>query len=96
VDKLGGLPDAIASAAVRAKLGQDYKVRYIEKQLGWKEQLMADLMRGAVRISGGGEALPAHAPAFLAPARALARQAEAYASFNDPNGVYAYCPYAAE
>ena len=32
VDKLGGLGDAIASAAARAKLGSDYSVRYIERE----------------------------------------------------------------
>lgn len=96
VDKLGGLPDAIAAAAVRAKLGKDYQVRYIQKRMNWKEQLVADLMSGAVRLTGGEAALPAHVPAWLEPARALARQAEVYARFNDPNGMYAYCPYAVE
>jgi protease-4 len=96
VDKLGGLPDAIAAAAARAKLGKDYRVRYVEKKMDWKEKLVADLLSGAVRLSGGEAALPAHVPAWLAPARALARQAGVYARFNDPNGMYAYCPYAVE
>jgi len=32
VDRLGGLGDAIASAASRAKLGSDYSVRYVERE----------------------------------------------------------------
>ncbi|MET0231757.1 MAG: S49 family peptidase, partial [Rhodanobacteraceae bacterium] len=32
VDRLGGLGDAIASAASRAKLGGDYSVRYVERE----------------------------------------------------------------
>ena len=32
VDKLGGLGDAIAAAASRAKLGSDYSVRYVERE----------------------------------------------------------------
>jgi protease-4 len=32
VDKLGGLGDAIASAAARAKLGKNYQVRYVEHE----------------------------------------------------------------
>lgn len=96
VDKLGGLPDAIAAAAARAKLGKDYQVRYIEKKMNWKEQLVADMMSGTARLAGGEAAMPARVPAWLAPARALARQAEVYARFNDPNGMYAYCPYAGE
>ena len=39
VDKLGGLDDAVKVAATRAKLGEDYKVRFIEKELGWKQKL---------------------------------------------------------
>ena len=96
VDKLGGLPDAIAAAAARAKLGKDYQVRYIQKKMNWKEQLVAGMMSSAARLAGGETVLPAHVLAWLAPARALAHQAEVYARFNDPNGMYAYCPYAGE
>ncbi len=39
VDKLGGLDDAIAAAAARAKLGGDYQVRYVERELGTFERL---------------------------------------------------------
>ena len=40
VDKLGGLGDAIASAASRAKLGTDYRVRYIEHEPSTWERLL--------------------------------------------------------
>jgi protease-4 len=33
VDKLGGLDDAIAAAAARAKLGDRYQVRYVEREM---------------------------------------------------------------
>jgi protease-4 len=39
VDKLGGLDDAIAAAATRAKLGSDYSVRYIEREMSTWERL---------------------------------------------------------
>ncbi|NCT66972.1 MAG: signal peptide peptidase SppA [Rhodanobacteraceae bacterium] len=39
VDKLGGLDDAIAAAAARAKLGTDYQVRYVERELSTWERL---------------------------------------------------------
>ncbi|MGN6520185.1 MAG: signal peptide peptidase SppA [Dokdonella sp.] len=39
VDKLGGLDDAIAAAASRAKLGSNYQVRYIERQMSTWERL---------------------------------------------------------
>lgn len=39
VDKLGGLEDAIAAAAARARLGSDYRVSYVERQLSAWERL---------------------------------------------------------
>lgn len=96
VDKLGGLPQAIESAAARAKLGKDYKVRYIEKELDWKQRLVTDMMAGAaVYLGQPADAGVSHLP-FLRETRALARQAMLYARFNDPRGMYAYCPYAVE
>ena len=43
VDKLGGLGDAIAAAASRAKLGDNYSVRYVEQQLSTWERLALSL-----------------------------------------------------
>jgi len=39
VDKLGGLDDAIAAAAARAKLGDRYQVRYVEREMTTWERL---------------------------------------------------------
>ena len=42
VDKLGGLGDAITSAAARAKLGKDYQVRYVEREpSAWERFLLS-------------------------------------------------------
>jgi protease IV len=42
VDKLGGLNDAIAAAASRAKLGGDYGVRYVEREPStWERFLLS-------------------------------------------------------
>ncbi|MFT4197212.1 MAG: signal peptide peptidase SppA [Pseudoxanthomonas sp.] len=49
VDQLGGLKDAVADAAARAKLGskpEDYRVRYVEKALSPFEQFLAGLSSG--------------------------------------------------
>ena len=43
VDKLGGLGDAIAAAASRAKLGDDYSVRYVERELSTWERFALSL-----------------------------------------------------
>jgi protease IV len=39
VDRLGGLGDAVAAAAARAKLGSNYHVGYVERELGAWERL---------------------------------------------------------
>ncbi len=41
VDKIGGLDDAVASAAVNADLGEDYQVWYFEEQPTQREQLLS-------------------------------------------------------
>ncbi|MRR12777.1 signal peptide peptidase SppA, partial [bacterium] len=51
VDKLGGLQDAIASAAAKAKLGKTYQVTYVEKERSLKEKLMAGLSVRASRVA---------------------------------------------
>ncbi|MBZ0222373.1 MAG: signal peptide peptidase SppA [Dokdonella sp.] len=57
VDKLGGLTDAIAAAAARAKLGDTYQVRYVEPPMSpWQRIAMAiggsDAAVGIARWSG--------------------------------------------
>lgn len=47
VDKLGGLDDAIAAAAERAKLGSEWQTRYIEKSAGALEQFLLNLSDSA-------------------------------------------------
>jgi protease-4 len=48
VDKLGGLAEAIASAAEHAKLGKNYKVQFVEKERKFSEKLIAELMGSAL------------------------------------------------
>ena len=57
VDKLGGLTDAIAAAASRAKLGSSYQVRYVERPMStWQRLAMtiggSDTMVRFARWSG--------------------------------------------
>ncbi len=57
VDKLGGLTDAIAAAAARAKLGSGYPVRYVERPMStWQRLAMtiggSDAMVRVARWSG--------------------------------------------
>lgn len=90
VDHLGGLDQAIASAAEKAGLGEDYGVRYVEKEIGWQQQLMADLIARASTVFGPTERLrtPSLQTRLLDVLRA---QTEMLESLNDPNGTYAHC-----
>jgi len=91
VDQLGGLSDAIASAAQLAGLGDDYAVRYIEKELDFEDRVMLALLDDVsawYRPSGDSSSSPLLQDSLMA---FLSRQAEILSRFNDPNGIYADC-----
>jgi len=44
VDKIGGLNDAIASAAEHVKLGKNYQIKYIHPEAGMRELIMKSLL----------------------------------------------------
>ncbi|SFR92405.1 protease-4 [Dyella sp. OK004] len=90
VDQLGGLGDAIADAAKRAKLGGNAPVHYIEAPLGGFEQFLVGLNDNAATaaLQAYGVRLPswvAQLPA-MAPELKLLRTAQS----GSPN-IYAYC-----
>jgi len=92
VDNLGGLEDAIASAAALAELGDDYGVRFIEKELDFSEQLMIDMMSGFAERFGPSLGRAVGRPAFHELfTDHLARHAELLTSMDDPHGMYAHC-----
>jgi protease-4 len=96
VDKLGNLPDAIASATRLAKLPKGARVWYVEKEKTFRERLLAMLMEGRVSLVRelGFPPAEAETPTPSPAMRALAGQLHETAlllSLNDPNGAYAYC-----
>lgn len=90
VDKLGGLDDAIKAAATRAKLGEKYKVRYIEKEMTWKEKLVRSLVTRAAAGAGEETRTSRAAAPYLAVARMLARQEAELAILAEGSPVLAY------
>ena len=92
VDNLGSYQDALNAAAKRAKLGDDYKVEYIEPALGWREAL-------AHAVAGAGRARYARAwcrssdvdAARAACSRRSKRSSRGLSRFTDPMQVYYYC-----
>ena len=95
VDRLGGLREAIASAAEMAKLPKDARVWYVEKEKTFKERLMANFLEGRTRLARA-FGFPAEEPPPAAPPAVRAvldrlRETRGLLSLNDPNGVYAHC-----
>ncbi len=97
VDRLGGLPDAIVSAAKMAKLFEGkYRIWYVEKEPSFHEKLLSHLLEVRARLSralGFVVEEPEPSPPPLAVRAVLGRLGETarLLAFNDPNGVYAWC-----
>jgi protease-4 len=94
VDKLGGLREAIASAAERAKLPKDHRTWWVEEEQKFAERVLSKLMKGTLRVAGwlGVEVGTPETPALPPALRALQIQvagAERLLRLNDPQGVYA-------
>ncbi len=96
VDQLGGLDQAIESAAKRAKLEKGYRVWYVEKEKTLRERIASMLSAQALElVAGAGWTREASAPAAAASlagrVRALQADVERLSRWNDPRGVYAHC-----
>jgi protease-4 len=96
VDELGGLDQAIASAARRAKLGKGYRVWYVEKQKTLRERLVSMLAARVVALADaagwiGEISPPASRLSVAGRLRDLQRDVDRLSRWNDPRGVYAHC-----
>jgi protease-4 len=98
VDQLGGLDQAIESAAKRAKLEKGFRVFYLEKEKTLRERVAEMLVTGALDVvrtagfSAGEPARPAAAvPSLMGRLRAIGAEVERLSRWNDPRGVYAHC-----
>jgi protease-4 len=99
VDELGGLSDAVASAARRAGLDEDYGVRYLEQELSFEENLMISMLSRVHAALGPalGPVLKARHPVSLrgsvasAMGRFFEREMATFSQFQDPRGIYAHC-----
>jgi protease-4 len=97
VDRLGGLPEAIASAAKRAKLPEGkYRVWYVEKEKSFRETLLEHLLDVRVRLSRAlglatEEPEPPLPPAAVRAVLDHLRDTATILAMGEPNGVYAWC-----
>ena len=92
VDQLGGLDDAIASAAELAGIGEgDYGEITIETKLSPTEQMIVDFLSAVKSIGidpAGFVSAPAPIEAF---ATKLQQLLVGVTQFNDPKGIYSHC-----
>ncbi|MCX6581528.1 MAG: signal peptide peptidase SppA [Candidatus Aminicenantes bacterium] len=99
VDRLGGLEDALKSAAKLAKLGDNFGVKYFRKKPGAYDRLIANLF-SKITAENGSTAVGGQGNQPLNPVnnmlRLVNRQMQMLSQFNDPNGLYAYWPYSVE
>lgn len=93
IDRIGGLKDAIGAAAKRAGLknGQ-YGVSYREKQLNWREALVRNVRADGMRVAVTAGLVSAPRPGLARALTALDSMVDSVAAFNDPRGLYLYCP----
>jgi protease-4 len=98
VDELGGLDQAVESAAKRAKLEKGFRVWYVEKEKTLRERVAQLLFTAALDVArgaglGAGETTrpAAVVPSFTGRLRALGAEVERLSRWNDPRGVYAHC-----
>lgn len=91
VDQLGGLEEAISSAAKLAGLEEGYAVRFIEKEPSFGQELMTALLTTA-QVHFGPIQLN-ESPRGLEKLMLdnIAEHREFLAQFSDPRGVYAHC-----
>ena len=92
VDRLGGFDEAVRSAAELAGLAEgDYRLDYVEQQLGFAERLLLDLTARAAPLA---RALAAQKqwPQTVSRWVEAAMEPLAFAErLNDPRGLYLYC-----
>lgn len=93
VDHLGGMSDALKSAAKLAKLGENFRVKYIREKLTLQQRMISKLFSEIATPETTGIKVRQPLNPFAGMLRMLAQQVQTFSQFNDPNGVYAYCPY---
>jgi protease-4 len=88
VDKLGGLRDAVKSAAAKADLN-DYETIYIRKPLTAREKIVQGLNRLFYALFNDVFSIDLHPSVKLL--NSLENELGPAMQFNDPRGLHAYC-----
>jgi len=91
VDHLGDLDAAVAAAAQRAGLADDYHFRYVEKQLSLRDKIIRKLLSATAACLSAETGSSTHLPPIARVGRLLQDKVSTLAELNDPHGLYAYC-----
>jgi protease-4 len=92
VDRLGGLAEAVQSAAELAGLESGkYDVRYVEPELGFLDRVALSLMAKTTAVLGRAIELPRVPSAVAGVIEAALDPLDFVTRLNDPRGIYAYC-----
>ena len=91
VDELGGLEDAVASAAELAEMGDDYRVEYLEKSLDFKDRMLIDLLSWATAWYQPETRIDLRPRLEELVVDYISSNAEKLLQLNDPRGIYAHC-----
>ena len=90
VDRVGTLDDALAAAADRTGLGDDFHVTLIEPALSFRDRLMVGLLTGGARL--GFTAWPRSLPDYFPDGiRDIVTEVQRLDGFADPRGLYYHC-----
>ena len=90
VDKIGGLDEAIASAAALAEL-EKYDVVEMRDKATPFERLLKNIASDAIVLAGLERQFAGNSSALGKIAGAAKAQVEFFDQFNDPNAAYARC-----
>ncbi len=92
VDNLGSLPEVIAAAAELVELKEDYAVYYVQKELDFKQKMMAEMMNSFADIAGPAiqSVLPKVPGAKIL--QHVNEELGVLEQLDDPHGIYAYSP----
>ena len=96
VDKLGSYREALDAAATRAKLGKDYKLEYMEPDLGWREALARQGQVLAGRLTKAlmpKDTLLGSARRLWSP---LEKELSRFVRFSETRDMYFYCSCSVE
>jgi protease-4 len=90
VDQLGEFDDAVAAAAVRADLGDDYRIEYLYQSRDWRSRLLDWFVEAVVARVGPVPGLGVLS-GLTRDMEDLVEDLSGVEEFGDPSGFYAYC-----